>query len=421
MPAWPRRLDATGGLVGLLAGGATCVGTAQLAYTEGLSAWWFTLGAGVGLALVAVWGRARLAGSKRADKPLPALLLDEFGPACARLATAVVVLVAIAALTVQLLAGMAVLGATTRLDGRWSILACAALAAAWAIWGRRTGARFAAVVAALVAVVVLVAGVVAASGASGWAGLPYGGYRDLVGPDFGVGTGVAALLGVVTASAVAQLVTTGRLTARGQTAGKMASRGGAPGAAAPLFAAVLVVLCGAAGVLVGLSMRTTQPDLMSALALPAFLCERLPVGLGWAMCAALLVCVVTTSAMLADRMAELLRPHRPRIGRVAPVLGLLAAGVVLAEVDAGGLMLSWSIGAICLLGCAGFAVRTAALVLPGRVGWRWAVAAVVCGALCTIVGPVVPTPALSPVWAGAGVSVVIMLVGLLVGRRRSTR
>ena len=37
-----------GAIMGTLVGGSSTVGTAQLAYTCGMSAWWFTLGAGLG-------------------------------------------------------------------------------------------------------------------------------------------------------------------------------------------------------------------------------------------------------------------------------------------------------------------------------------------------------------------------------------
>ena len=42
-----------GSLVGTLVGGAATIGTAQLAFTYGFSAWWFTLGGGLGLFVLA--------------------------------------------------------------------------------------------------------------------------------------------------------------------------------------------------------------------------------------------------------------------------------------------------------------------------------------------------------------------------------
>lgn len=37
-----------GAMLGTLAGGQSTIGTAQLAFCYGLSAWWFTIGAGLG-------------------------------------------------------------------------------------------------------------------------------------------------------------------------------------------------------------------------------------------------------------------------------------------------------------------------------------------------------------------------------------
>src|SRR5690554_766138 len=41
-------LFVAGGILGTLVGGNSTIGTAQLAFTNGLSAWWFTLGSSLG-------------------------------------------------------------------------------------------------------------------------------------------------------------------------------------------------------------------------------------------------------------------------------------------------------------------------------------------------------------------------------------
>ena len=43
-----------GSLIGTLAGGASTIGTAQLAFSYGFSAWWFTMGGGIGLIVMAL-------------------------------------------------------------------------------------------------------------------------------------------------------------------------------------------------------------------------------------------------------------------------------------------------------------------------------------------------------------------------------
>ena len=48
-------LDVSGILLGALVGGASTVGTVEMAYRFGLSAWWFTLGGGIGCLILGVW------------------------------------------------------------------------------------------------------------------------------------------------------------------------------------------------------------------------------------------------------------------------------------------------------------------------------------------------------------------------------
>ena len=43
-----------GAIMGTLVGGSSTVGTAQLAYEYGMSAWWFTLGAGIACLILAL-------------------------------------------------------------------------------------------------------------------------------------------------------------------------------------------------------------------------------------------------------------------------------------------------------------------------------------------------------------------------------
>ena len=44
-----------GSIIGTIVGGAATVGTAQLGYKLGLTAWWFTLGSGIALIIMAIF------------------------------------------------------------------------------------------------------------------------------------------------------------------------------------------------------------------------------------------------------------------------------------------------------------------------------------------------------------------------------
>lgn len=66
-----------GSLIGTLVGGASTVGTAQLAFTNGLSAWWYTLGGGIGLVVMAVFFVSPL--RKNGSCTMPQILTGEYG------------------------------------------------------------------------------------------------------------------------------------------------------------------------------------------------------------------------------------------------------------------------------------------------------------------------------------------------------
>ena len=74
----------SGTIVGTIIGGASTVGTAQLAFSVGFSAWWFTLGAGIALLVMAAF----YAGPLRASKlqTIPQFLALHYGARAGKLA-----------------------------------------------------------------------------------------------------------------------------------------------------------------------------------------------------------------------------------------------------------------------------------------------------------------------------------------------
>ena len=67
-----------GAIMGSLVSGQATVGTAQLAFTYGLSAWWFTLGAGLGCLVLAVGYVIPL--RRSGSVTLLQVVASEFGP-----------------------------------------------------------------------------------------------------------------------------------------------------------------------------------------------------------------------------------------------------------------------------------------------------------------------------------------------------
>lgn len=72
----------TGGIVGTLIGSQSTLGTAQLAFTYGLSAWWFTLGTGLGCMILAVFYSDRLRNSGCTTQFQ--IISNQYGNSCGR-------------------------------------------------------------------------------------------------------------------------------------------------------------------------------------------------------------------------------------------------------------------------------------------------------------------------------------------------
>ena len=76
---------AAGLIMGTLVGGTSTVGTAQLAFNYGMTAWWFTLGAGLGCLILALIYVRPL---RRQESPtLVGMVRDEYGKSVGMAAT----------------------------------------------------------------------------------------------------------------------------------------------------------------------------------------------------------------------------------------------------------------------------------------------------------------------------------------------
>ena len=67
-----------GVIIGTLVGGSSTVGTAQLAYTYGMSAWWFTLGAGISCLVLGLVYTVPL--RRNGERTLVGMIRKEYGP-----------------------------------------------------------------------------------------------------------------------------------------------------------------------------------------------------------------------------------------------------------------------------------------------------------------------------------------------------
>ncbi len=411
----------SGAITGTLVGGASTIGTVQLAFLYGFSAWWFTFGAGLACLFLALFIAAP---ARRGDvETIPQFISRYHGEktrVAASFFSAIGMFIQILA---QLLACGAILAVLFQLPLLWSSLIASVLVGIFSLSGGMKGAGLLGLVKLLLLyVTMLVAGVVAYSHSGGWSELrsvfPAFPWFSLFG--YGTKEGLSdlfsMLVGVISTQTYLQAVFSARDV--------RAARGGA------LLSAVLIPPLGLLGIVVGLFMQKTVPDLESALALPTFILEYLPAAFAGVAFAALLIAAVGTASGLAlgvattlkvdivDKMRFSFDNHLMQM-RILTLLVVLSAFVLLCF-NLGSTIMQWSFLSMGLRGAAVFFPLLFAIFFKEKTSAR-------AGAVSSYLAPSLVLAAgfigihiVPPLYLGLSCSFFILATGLLLKRCRFT-
>lgn len=286
--AGPMLVAAT--ILGTLVGGAATIGTAQLAFTYGFSAWWFTLGGGIACLVLGLILAKPLYNSN--CETIPQLLVETYGGRVGITASVFLSIGTFLNLVAQVLAAVSLLTSLFSIADTMAALIAVVLIIIYVSFGGVWGASLVGLAkTVLLFGSLLVSGFVALSKTGGWPGLraAFPGYPWFSLFGRGLASDLAAafsvIVGVVSTQSYVQAIVSGR--------DEKSARNGA------LIAAVLAAAAGIPGVLVGLFMRANFPGLDPSQAFPAFILRFLPPWLGGMAIATLLIAVVGTGGGLA--------------------------------------------------------------------------------------------------------------------------
>ena len=412
-----------GAIMGTLVGGSSTVGTAQLAYSCGLSAWWFTLGAGLGCLVLALLyvGPLRASGCTT----LVGIVGREYGRSADMLASALSSLGMFINIISQLLSAVAVIAVILPRLGQWpALLFAAALMTAYVVCG---GVRSASLVG-MIKLLLLYAAVMIGA----WLALRLSGsfaalnshldpatswnlFCRGVGKD--AGAGLSLILGVITTQSYAQAIFSGRSTKAAKTGA--------------LISAFMIPPIGIGGILIGLFMRVNYPELPARLAFPQFVIDFLPALPAGMILGVLLITVVGTGAGLALGISSIVSkdilPHLPWQGRERAarslafnrgcIVAVLLAACCLSTGALGDVILNFAFMSMGLRGAVIFVPLTCALWLPGKISRPWMTAAIVAGPLLTLICGLIPALGLDPLYPGIAAAALLAAIGWLVRRR----
>ena len=380
-----------GALLGTLVGGSSTVGTAQLAYTFGMSAWWFTLGGGIACLLLAIFFVKPLRASKAVT--LVGIISDTYGEKAGMAASILSSIGTFINILSQLIAATAIIEIILP---NISLVLSMAIAMILMIIYVVFGGMLSIGNVGLMKLILLFVAVIAGGGfvlyhANGisllWNNLDHDTYFNLFARGVGVdgGAGLSLILGVFSTQSYASALLMGKTD--------QAARRGA------VLSAVLIPLIGIGGILIGQYMRVTHPDLTSAkMAFPMFITEYMPPVLAGIILATLIITVIGTGSGLSLGICTVINrdivkkkthrfddPKKNLLFTRLLLVGILVLAAALCICPIGDTILNFAFMSMGLRGAVIFVPLCCALWLKDKVDRKWILVSIIVSPIVVLV------------------------------------
>ena len=452
----------TGTIMGTLVSGQATIGTAQLAFTYGMSAWWFTLGSGIGCLVLALGYAKSLRHSGQTT--LLGVISSQYGRGSGYTGSVLSSLGIFFSMISQMLACTALLTAIFPISPAVSLVIAIALMAVYVIFGGVWGAGMGGVVKLILLYIACGVGAVIVIYLAGGLDGVIGSVKELlVGTSLGenmgiitdadvnarftslvargagkdIGSGLSLLLGVLSTQTYAQAIWSAKTD-------KSAKRGA-------LLSAFLIPPIGIACILIGLYMRGhyITADEVNALissgqaipeglgqiasssqAFPMFILNHMPALLGGIVLGTLLITIVGGGSGLSlgvatiavnDIIKKLTRklddPKRALLTtRIAIVIALFSAAAVAFAVP-GAIINDFGFLSMGLRGAVVFIPVTCALFMKSRINSKCILASMIAGPIAVLVGNMLSLP-FDSLFLGIGVAVLCVAASLFIPKKK---
>ena len=408
-----------GSIIGTIIGGAATVGTAQLGFKLGLTAWWFTLGSGIALIIMGIFYASSLRRSGLTT--IAEFLVTAYGKPAGWLAT----LSACAGIFFSIVAStLTALHLVAGIFGvQLPVAACFILlvTAGFVFFGGISGSGLAGILKILLIFAsIFVGGALAYSDLGGVSGLaqtfPAKPWLSLFGA--GVENGLfslgAMIVGVISTQTYVQAIFSARDT-------KAAAAG-------CLSAALVVIPVGLPSVLIGMFMHVQHPEINSIDALPLYLATYLPDWLGGVGLAAVLLSALGSIAGLSLGIGTMLsRDIIQKLWRKATAVKLLWASrfsvlavtltaIVFVFFHLDSSVLEWNYLSMALRGSGIFLPLTFCVFFPGRVRSSMGVAAMGAGIFAALFWQQISSIEVNSLLPALCYNLFFLIIGLLWGK-----
>lgn len=413
----------SGLFMGSFVGGSSTVGTAQMAFHYGLSAWWFTLGGAIGCLVICAFLFPAFRREAEGRLTVIGMLEKEFGHRVGITASILATTGMFIGLFAQMLSGTAVVSVvapSASLAG--ALYLTAAFMALYVIAGGTRGAGRAGLMklALLYGSMLLCGGLVLVKtgGLSGFIEM----VRGIPNPEgvaffnpFNQGvhrviSSVAAMtIGIATTQIYCQAIVRAEYPKEAR--------------AGLVLSSLLIPVLGALGILVGLWMRAHFPEIDPRTALTAFVLTQLPAFPAGIVLGSLFIAVVGTGTGIAygitlivkQDIAPRILPNTPRARfwtEKVTITAVLAAGATCCALLPREMILSYAIFSLGVRGSVIFVPLLFALWLKGRAAPGYALASVIAGPATVLFFKWADVLPFSPLFPAIACTALIMASGM---------
>lgn len=409
-----------GTIIGTIVGGAATVGTAQLGFTLGLTAWWFTLGSGIALLLMAAFYAVPLRRSSLTT--VAEYLVTDYGKPAGWLATfsaCAGIFFSIVASTLTALHLIAGLFGVPLLPAATIVIAVTLLLV---FFGGLSSSGMAGIFKiVLIFASIFVGGFLAYADMGHWQGLTqsFAAYPWFSLFGRGVEDGLVSLgsmiVGVISTQTYVQALFSARDT---KTA--------AVGCCA---AALIVIPVGLPSVMIGMFMHLHHPEINSIDALPLYLVTYLPQWLGGIGLGAVLLSALGSIAGLALGVGTMI--SRDIVSKIwlkataagqlwasrLSVLAVSVAAMVFVFMHLDSSVLEWNYLSMALRGSGIFLPLTFCIFFPGRVRASMGVAAMGAGIFAALFWKYISPWEINSLLPALVYNLFFLLIGLAWGKK----
>lgn len=408
-----------GMIIGTLVGGSSTIGTAQLSFLSGLSAWWFTLGSATGCLLLGLGLCKPLRAS--GGETIQEIISREYGPTSGIVTSILTSVGIIINIVAQVLAANALLSTMFGLSTGVCAIVSVIIMACYVLFGGLRGTGILGVVKlVLIYLAVVIGGLMALRLSGGLDALrvqlPQQQYFNLFSRGVGVdvGAGLSVALGVASTQTYVQAI--------------LAAKSDREARKGALLSAVMIPPIGILSIFIGWHMRVAFPNLDAGQAFPQFILQYMPPVLGGVFLATLLIAIVGTGSGMALGFGKIVtndlykRYINPNASGKQQLL--VTRIVILTSLVVSALCTMGNLSSVILtFGFLSMGLRAAvllipmltALYLPGRIKSSYAIVSSILGIIAMLVGKWLSVP-FDPLFLGIAAGAAVALIGLLRGK-----